>query len=62
MKELVPDGSTWQGQHAVGVPFRLIIKKLWIHRPGREENGCRFVDLIQEIGARGCPVEIITEK
>ena len=100
MKELVPDGSIWQGLNdlydgflravsapewqgrnfnalidsiATGninageVPFRLILNNDGSIGPGAKKMAAEFVDLIfvdliQEIGGRRCPVEIITEK
>jgi hypothetical protein len=48
--------------NAVEVPFRLIINLYGSIGPGAKKMAADFVDLIQEIGARVCPVEIITEK
>lgn len=48
--------------NALEVPFRLILNNDGSIGPGAKKMAAEFVDLIQEIGARGCPVEIITEK
>jgi RNAse (barnase) inhibitor barstar len=48
--------------NAVEIPYRLIIQ----HRSRVGEDASKmtddFVDLIREIAARGCPVEIVVEQ
>ncbi len=48
--------------NAIEVPYKLIIKHRDSVGAGAEKTVADFVDLIREIGARGCPVEIGVEK
>jgi hypothetical protein len=44
------------------VPYRLVVKHSDSIGVGAQKMASDFVDLIHEIGARGCPVEIVMEK
>lgn len=46
----------------VEVPCRLVIKNYNLISAGAKKMTDDFVDLIHEIAARGCPVEIRTDK
>jgi RNAse (barnase) inhibitor barstar len=46
----------------IEVPYRLIIRHYDSIGVGATKMASDFVDLIHEIGARGCPVEIVVEK
>jgi RNAse (barnase) inhibitor barstar len=48
--------------NAIEVPYRLVIKHYGSVGEDAKKMASDFVDLIQEIRARGCPVEIVTEK
>ena len=48
--------------NAVEVPYRLVIKNSDRIGSGARKGADDFVDLINEIAARGCPVEIVVEK
>ena len=48
--------------NAIEVPYRLIIKHRDSVGVGAEQMVTDFVDLIREIAASGCPVEIVVEK
>jgi RNAse (barnase) inhibitor barstar len=48
--------------NAVEVPYRLVVKHYDCVGAGAKQMASDFVDLIHEIGARGCPVEIRTEE
>jgi RNAse (barnase) inhibitor barstar len=48
--------------NATEVPYRLIIKHSELIGEGARKMASDFVDLIHEIAARGCPVEIAVEK
>jgi|SRR6516162_1737600 RNAse (barnase) inhibitor barstar len=47
--------------NAVEVPYRVIIRNYDLIGPGAARIASDFIDLIHEIAARGCPVEIRTE-
>jgi RNAse (barnase) inhibitor barstar len=46
----------------IEVPYRLIIRHYDSIGEGAMKMASDFVDLIREIRARGCPVEIVVEK
>lgn len=56
------DGIEAGGINAIEVPYRLIIKHTDFISAGARKMADDFVDLIHEIAARGCPVEIVLEK
>jgi RNAse (barnase) inhibitor barstar len=47
--------------NAIEVPYRLVIQNSSLADPGAQQAMGDFVDLIREIEARGCPVEIRIE-
>jgi RNAse (barnase) inhibitor barstar len=47
--------------NVVEVPYRLVIKHYGSVGAEAKKMAGDFVDLVQEIAARGCPVEIVTE-
>ena len=46
----------------VEVPYCVVIRNYGLIGAGAKEMADDFIDLIHEIGARGCPVEIRTDK
>jgi RNAse (barnase) inhibitor barstar len=46
----------------IEVPYRLIIRHYDSIGEGARKMASDFVDLIHEIGARGCPVEIVVKR
>jgi RNAse (barnase) inhibitor barstar len=48
--------------NAVEVPYRLVITHYDSVGAGARKMASDFIDLVQEIKARGCPVDIVTEK
>jgi RNAse (barnase) inhibitor barstar len=50
------------GINAIEVPYRLLIKNYDLIGPGARQMANDFIDLIHEIAARRCPVEVVIEK
>jgi len=48
--------------NAVEVPYCVVIQNYGLIGAGAKKMADDFIDLIHEIGARGCPVEIRTGK
>jgi RNAse (barnase) inhibitor barstar len=48
--------------NAIEVPYRIIIKHGDLFGAGAQKTAKDFVDLIHDIAARGCPVEIVVEE
>jgi RNAse (barnase) inhibitor barstar len=46
----------------IEVPYRLLVKNYDLIGAGARQMATDFIDLIHEIAARGCPVEIVGEK
>jgi RNAse (barnase) inhibitor barstar len=46
----------------IEVPYRLLVKNYDLIGAGARQMANDFIDLIHEIAARGCPVEIVVEK
>jgi RNAse (barnase) inhibitor barstar len=46
----------------IEVPYRLLVKNYDLIGAGARQMATDFIDLIHEIAARGCPVEIVVEK
>jgi RNAse (barnase) inhibitor barstar len=47
--------------HRVEVPYRLVIKNYDKIGVGAKQMADKFIDLVREIAARGCPVDIRVE-
>ena len=56
------DSISAGGINAVEVPYKLVVQHYDRMAPGAKQMADKFIEVIRDIAARGCPVEIVLER